>query len=254
MSAMLARSLLPWLLLAACAPAHADDAIAHRGLGWQGQARTFEQFIPAGAGTAPAPVLVLLHGSGQRGLPMAQRWQALAARENLILLAPDSRDPQNWNLLDDGPAFFYALLEAVRKEHPVDSKRIYLFGNSGGAVYALTLAMLEADWFAAAALHGGGWRAEGEYALMNYATRKIPLALYAGDRDPVFPPEAATATRQVLAGQGFPAQLELIPGHDHDYRAVADTVDEEAWAFLKARSIEGEPKFYAYRFGVPGGH
>jgi len=143
------------------------------------------------------------------------------------------------------------LLDALRAQHPVDSRRIYLFGNSGGAVHALSLAMLEADYFAAAAIHGGGWRSEGEYALMDYATRRIPLVLYAGDRDAVFPPEAAAATRQVLAGRGFPAQLELIPGHDHDYRAVAGTLDEEAWSFLKAQRLEGEPKFYAYRFGVP---
>jgi poly(3-hydroxybutyrate) depolymerase len=245
--------LLLWLSLAACAPARAADAIAQRSLDWQGQARSFEQFIPASAGPAAAPVLVLLHGSGQRGRAMARRWQALAAREGLLLLAPDSLDPQDWSLLSDGPAFFYALIEALRNAHVVDSKRIYLFGNSGGAVHALSLAMLESEWFAAAALHGGGWRTAGEYALMDYAARKIPLRLYAGDRDPMFPPVAAAATREALAGQGFPAALELIPGHDHDYRAVADSVDEEAWAFLKACRLEGEPKFYAYRFGVPAG-
>lgn len=242
-------ALLLWLVLAA--PAHADQALVRRSLGWQGQERGYAQLIPASAGTAPAPVLVLLHGSGQRGLAMAQRWQALAAREGLLLLAPDSREPQNWSLLDDGPGFFYALLEALRAQHAVDSRRIYLFGNSGGAVHALSLAMLEADYFAAAALHGGGWRDESEYALAGYATRRIPLRLYAGDRDPVFPPEAAAATRQALAERGFPVELRIIPGHDHDYRAVADGVDEEAWRFLKDCRIEAEPKFYAYRFGVP---
>jgi hypothetical protein len=30
-------------------------------------------------------------------------------------------------------------------------------------------------------------------------------------------------------------------------------VDEEAWRFLKARRIEGEPGFYTYRFGVADG-
>lgn len=244
-------ALLLWLVLAALTPARADPGIAQRSLSWQGQERTFEQFIPSAAGAAQAPVLVLLHGSGQRGLGLAQRWQDLAAREGLILLAPDSRDPQNWGLLDDGPGFFYALLEALRAEHAVDSRRIYLFGNSGGAVHALRLAMLEAEYFAAAALYGGGWREEGEYALAGYATRRIPLRLYAGDRDPVFPLEAAAATRQALAERGFPVELRIIPGHDHDYRGVADSVDEDAWRFLKACRIQVEPKFYAYRFGVP---
>jgi poly(3-hydroxybutyrate) depolymerase len=53
----------------------------------------------------------------------------------------------------DGPAFLYFLIEAVKAKHAVDGRRMYLFGHSAGAEFALTMGLIESEFFAAVAVH-----------------------------------------------------------------------------------------------------
>jgi poly(3-hydroxybutyrate) depolymerase len=193
-----------------------------------------------------APVLVLLHGSFGNGENILREWIDVANREGIVLIAPDASDRMNWRLRQDSPQFLNDAINAVAAKQAIDWKRLYVFGHSGGAVYTLMLAMLESEYFAAAALHAGSWRQKKEYDAMKLAKRKIPVALFIGDKDEYFPLRTVQDTAKALEQAGHPTMLEVIPRHTHNYRDVSADVNVKAWDFLKARTLEENPKLQLY--------
>jgi poly(3-hydroxybutyrate) depolymerase len=130
--------LLAWASALACATM--DFAAAAKPekqtLTSQGTPRTYYMFVPEKL-TAPASLLLLLHGSGRDGMSQIDEWKNLAEKEGIILVAPDSANPREWSMNTDGPEFLHDVVEAVRTKNSVDGKRIYIFGHSAGAVFAL---------------------------------------------------------------------------------------------------------------------
>jgi predicted esterase len=172
---------------------------------------------------------------------MVREWVDLAQREKLIVAGPDASDDMQWRLVQDGPAFIHAAIDAVAAKHPIDHRRIYLFGHSGGAVYALTLSMLESQRFAATAVYAGAWRNRKEFAVLQLAQRKLPVALFIGDQDQLFPVRSAQQTKDALEAAGHPVSLTILPRRRHAYRDVARQVNEDAWQFLKTVELPEPP-------------
>lgn len=243
---------LPWvflaLLLLLSATARADEKVTKESLESRGGKRTYYLFVPASA-KAPAPLVVLLHGSGQNGLSMMETWKDLAEREGLVLAGPDSSDPKGWRIPVDGPEFVRDIVETLKRKHPVNPRRVYLFGHSAGAVFALSLSMMESEYFAAAAIHAGAWRRQSDAAIIRYATRKTPLAIFVGDEDEFFPLDAVRATESALKGGGFEVEVKILNDRTHAYAEVAPDVNRAAWRFLKRHELTGEPKYRAYNIG-----
>jgi len=229
----------------------ASASISRLSFAYQGTQRTYYLDLPDSAKAQAAPPLaVLLHGSGGNGGFMISRWQEVAAREGIVLLAPDSlHTDKGWDLHDDGPDYIHGLVDAAAAFHPVDRRRLYVFGQSGGAVYALTLGMLESEYFAAIGFHAGGWRAPKEYRPMALAQRKIPIAMWVGDQDEYFPMRALHDTEHVLTQAGFPAELHILDGRRHSYLDVPADFHDRVWAFFKAHRLESTPRYADY-----GGH
>jgi len=180
-------------------PASAKDKNTKLSFEFSGHARVLYVVVPEKQ--SPMPVVVLLHGSGRNGEIMAQAWRDLAAREGFIV-------------------------------HPVDESRIYLFGHSALAAYALFLAVMDSGLFAATAIHAGALQANPD-GLFEQVDRKMPIAIWVGDRDPNFPVDVVEATRRLYATNGYQIKLNLIPNHDHNYYVISDQVDAKAWDFLK---------------------
>ena len=145
-------------------------------------------FVPKNlAAPASAPLLVLFHGSGRNGSTLVEPWKKLAEKEGIVLVAPNAQDPQQWQEPLDGPALVCSLIDELRQALPViDARRVYMFGHSAGAVFALNMAMLESEYFAAAAVHAGAYRSRGEFDILDAATRQIPVAITVGDSDRFF--------------------------------------------------------------------
>ena len=97
---------------------------------------------------------------------------------------------------------------------------------------SLSLAMLEPEYFAAASAHAGVLPASLA-PLISEAKRKIPISLFVGTRDPLFPVEAVRGTQSLLAKNGFDVQLTLLAGHNHNYYGIANEINEMVWAFFK---------------------
>ncbi len=228
------------LLAAAAAPGQRrtpKDSVERRTFIYDGVLRTYFCLIPSAPDAQAAlPVVDLLHGSDHVGSEMTGAWRGLASKEGLILVAPDSLHSEVWNLQSDSPAFLHAAVAQVAARHPIDRKRIYLFGHSGGANYAIVLALLDSGYFAAVEAHAGALNDDDD-KLFQYAQRKTSIALWVGNQDPLFPVARVTATRDAFAAHGFPVQLIVIPNHGHLYEGVSMQVNQEAWDFFRRYAL-----------------
>lgn len=219
------------------------DKIVRQSFDYDGRARPYYVYAPAGAGP-DAPLLLALHGSGMDGRSVVSEWKEVARKEGLIVVGPDSSSGFGWSLKADGAGFMRGLVETLRGKLSFDPRRLYLFGYSAGAVYALQLSMIESDYFAAAAVYAGAMD-PSTYKNMGQARRKIPIAIFVSTNDPFFPAAKVQATRNALRENGFPVYLKEVSVDDssfgHDYGTVAGQVNRESWQFLRGYRLEAEP-------------
>jgi predicted esterase len=232
-------------LLLLSAYARAEDKVSKETIESGGRKRTYYLFAPA-ARKPQAPLVVLLHGSGRDGLSLVERWKELAEREGFVIAGPNSRDSKGWRTPDDGPDFIRDLVETLRAKYSLDARRVYLFGHSAGAVFALHLALTESEYFAAAAVHAGAWREQSEFDALEHAKRRTSLAIFVGDRDPFFPLDAVRATEAALKGRGHEIVLTVMQGHDHWYYDLAPGINRNAWDFLKDKALDADPLYTPY--------
>ncbi len=214
-----------------------------------GEKRTYYVFVPEKASAAPAPLLLLLHGSGRTGEDLLKFWKGEAEREGIILVGPDTKDPQNWNSTADSPDYLRDVIVDVMANHDVDPQRLYIFGHSGGAMYGIMVGLLESKYFAAISVHAGALKPE-QFALMNSAERKMPIALWSGEWDETVPIDAVRKTYEALKADNFPVLLNPLPKHTHDYYAMADVINSAVWSFLKDKRNDS-PEFTHYDWAKP---
>ena len=78
----------------------------------QGKKRVYYLVVPDQATAEhPAPLLLLLHGSGRNGLSLIDKWKDLAIKEGIVLVGPDAINSQGWNSPADGPDFLHDLMD-----------------------------------------------------------------------------------------------------------------------------------------------
>lgn len=157
------RNMAAFLLVGVAAqlPA-AAQVIDTREFPMPGVGRHFTVMQPRDLGGELHPLLILLHGHGSSGLFMLgqtsflgyqpQGWHRLAARENLLVIAPtgsngsdgksawnDCRGDAATNATTDDVAFISALIDKAVKSYRADPRRVYIFGssNGGGMAYRL---------------------------------------------------------------------------------------------------------------------
>ena len=211
-----------------------------------GRTRAYYLFVPKSV-KAPAPLVVLLHGSGRNGSIMVDKWKDLAKKEGVILVGPDSANSQQWSIPVDGPDFLRDIVEELKSKYPINQRRIYLFGHSAGAGYALQLSLVESEYFAATAIHAGALDPQS-YSLIKLARRKTPIAIFVGTVDAFFPLTVVRATRDELNRQGFAVELTEMPGHDHWYYDLAPKINHSAWDFLQKHELGADQKYEQYDF------
>src|SRR5262245_6394193 len=213
-----------------------------------GKARAYYLFVPDKLSKdQPAPLILLLHGSGRNGFSLVDKWKDLAKKEGIILVGPDAINSEMWSSPVDGPDFLHDLITELQTKYPIDPHRLYLFGHSAGACFALYMALYESEYFAATAIHAGSLNSE-DLVIVKRARRKVPIYIAVGTVDRSFPLADVRATRDMLNSNGFDAQLTEMPGHDHWYYDLAPKINAAAWNFLKPQKLAEEPRYVKINF------
>jgi len=239
------------VLLAVCQTAlgnpltSSTSKITKQTIEFGGKKRVYYLYVPENVASKP-PLIVTLHGSGRDGLSLVEKWKDIADQEGFILAGPNAMNSAKWSSTDDSEDFLREIVEQLKGKYSIDPKRVFLFGHSAGAVYALNLSMSQSEYFAATAVHAGSWRSNEELDYVQLAKRKTPIAIFIGDVDQYFPMDSVKKTEELLKSNQFPVQVTVMKGHDHWYYDLAPDINRNAWAFLKQHSLNAEPKFTQY--------
>jgi tetratricopeptide (TPR) repeat protein len=245
------RPLLIAIVLVAWAASASGQKITKDTMLSEGKKRTYYLYVPAiTKPDTPTPLVILLHGSNHVGLSLAEKWKDLAAAEGFIIVAPDSIDSAFWGIPADGPRFMRDLVEEMKGKYSIDPRRVYLFGHSGGAGFALLMGLYESQYFAAIAIHAGALNIAG-VELIKIAKRKTPFHIQVGNMDPLYPVAVVRETRNALKAAEFPVELKEIPNHGHYYYDLAPNINQAAWNFLKTNALSEEPRFEDHTFARP---
>ena len=236
------------LVLVTCSSAFAKDDITKELMTSNGKTRVYYLYIPSTLKTPPlVPLIVMLHGSNRTGVTLVEKWKDFAKKEGIILAGPDATNLRGWGSPQDGPDFLRDLVEELKTKYPINPRRVYLFGHSAGASFAMMMALMESQYFAATAVHAGALKDEG-MELIPLAKRKIPISIQVGDSDEFFPLKVVQATRDALKKAEIPVELIEIKNHDHWYYDQASKFNQTAWDFLKKYELDDEPKYQKYKW------
>ena len=165
-------------------------------------------------------------------------WHQLASQEKFIIIAPESLSNMIWDSKVDGPDYLHAVVAEVAKKHPIDQRRVYLFGESTGGVYATAVGLFDSQYWAATAVHDAKLDASN-YSLFKYAQRKEPFALWLGDRDPNLKVDEAQNEKEAFTAAGFPFLLKVMVFSNGEYGGNYDQVNEGAWKFFQQYQLPG---------------
>jgi predicted esterase len=106
--------------------------------------------VPAKPTRGPFPLLVLFHGAGGNAESVLRHLGSAPDEAGVAVLAPDSRD-SSWDAIrgNFGPdvSFVNRCLELVFDSVAIDPARIAAAGFSDGATYALSLGLINGDFF-----------------------------------------------------------------------------------------------------------
>lgn len=214
-----------------------------------GKERAYYLYVPSTvSASSPAPLIVMLHGSGRNGITLVEKWKDYAKKEGIIVAGPDASNSRGWSSPQDGPDFLRDLVEELKTKYPINPRRVYLFGHSAGACFAIHMSLMESQYFAAAAIHAGALRSDNEFELIDLPKRKIPISIQVGDSDAYFPLKDVRATRDALQKAGFPVDLIEIKNHDHWYYDGAAKFNQTAWEFLKKHELSEDPQYEKYNW------
>jgi len=172
-------------------------------------------YLPSGYGADDRqwPLLVFLHGAGERGddLDLVKRHgppKIVKDRDDFpfIVLSPQCAKESWWS-----PPLVKALIDTVVAQYRVDETRIYLTGFSMGAFGTWSVATDYPDLFAALLpICGGGDPTKAE------RIKQIPAWIFHGGKDPVVPLEKSTEMKKALEACGADVTLTVYQNLGHD--------------------------------------
>ena len=164
-------------------------------------------------GKAPKPLLLFLHGAGERGndLELVKKHgppKLIAQGKDFpfIVVSPQCPKGQFWD-----PRALSHLLDSLEDRYAVDSSRIYVTGLSMGGFGTWALAAQQPDRFAAIAPICGG----GERFWMR-KLKNVPVWAFHGEKDNVVPPHRTTELVEELKKLGADVRQTLYPDAGHD--------------------------------------
>ena len=231
---------------------------ARRAVDIDGVEYPYQVFVPRKRKRAPAPAILFLHGSGERGsdgqlqttVGLGPALKQRAADFPAIVVMPQAPKGSTWAGAT-AQAAIVALDEALA-EFGGDAERKYLTGVSMGAYGAWEIALLNPDRFAALVPICGGLRplvaspgiavtavvrsAGDVYEDAARRLARIPTWIFHGAEDKAVPVEGSRAMAEALRKVGAPVHYTEYAGVGHVSwdRAYAEP---ELWTWLFAQRL-----------------
>lgn len=268
---------LPVLLLTAAAaglerPLAPEDFRVGSVLLEGGATYAYRLLTPPEGAAAPDegwPLVVFLHGAGERGddnlkqlayLPEAMAgWRDRFPCYLLAMQCPEkgSWSDSHWNrgegdqIAPEPTPAMRAVITAIHvlaADEPIDTTRLYLTGLSMGGFGTWDLAARHADWFAAAAPICGG----GDPTAAS-AYKGLPIWAWHDEGDPVVPVARTRMMVEAAKAAGAIVKYDEVTGYGHGSWGPAYQADKlPAWLFEQRKPappsdlFEGEPFDLSY--------
>jgi predicted peptidase len=201
----------------------------------------YQIYLPTEYGKKRVPLIVFLHGSGERGTDNIKQGihvlpyltsPDVQKKNPCVVIAPqcpenESWSPvnrENWSPIPDAPATpsmnnLIGLIEDLKKDKNIDPNRIYIIGLSMGGFGTFDIMSRKPLLFAAGVPICGG----GDYKLVSdYA--HVPIWIFHGDQDPAVPVRLSRSAYGALTDVGCQVKYTEYPGGGHDIweRAVRE--------------------------------
>lgn len=127
-----------------------------------GWLRTWKEYVPSCYdGSHPVPLVLSVHGAAHHSADSYTAWQLIAERENFIVVYPHSLIEEIkfnvWNTfsqeegMPDDVRYFDQLIDIICEKYNIDTRRIYMQGQSMGDLMVSTYLFSHGDRIAAAA-------------------------------------------------------------------------------------------------------
>ena len=188
------------------------------------------------------PVLLFLHGSGERGdtLDLVKKHGPPKLIDGgkqfpFIVLSPQCSEGQSWE-----PLKLLALLDEIAERYKVDQDRIYVTGLSMGGYTTWAMASYAPNRFAAIVpICGGGDPSRAK------KIAHIPAWVFHGGKDPAVPLDGAKKMVEALKKNGGNPKFTIYPDAGHDsWTQAYNTPELYDWLLQQKRTAEkrGEGK------------
>lgn len=222
------------------ATAAASGRFVHRRIDVAGRTYAYQVFVPAARFPRPLPVVLFLHGSGERGddgdrqtrAGLGPYVRAHVSDFPALVVFPQSPASESWE--GDTATMALATLDAATAEFDGDRARTTLTGMSRGGYGTWSLALREPARFAALVPVCGGITPPGTRpdldSLQVEATRAapdpfadaaerlraIPSWIFHGARDDIVPPAQSRGMHAALLRAGADTRYTEFPDANHN--------------------------------------
>ena len=215
-----------------------DGQFVKRSVMLEGEPRTYQVFVPAHRNSSkPLPVVLFLHGSGERGSDGENQTNAglgpyvRAHADDFPAIVVLPQVPENGEWMGKNVDMALAALDAATKEFNGDTKRTYLTGLSMGGYGTWETAITAPTRFAAlvpvcgALLAPRAGRelyvtavvgAADPYAAVAARVKHLPIWIFHGAKDDVVPPDDDRKTFAALKAAGANVQYTEFPDANHN--------------------------------------
>jgi len=214
----------------------------------EGKAHPFIVFVPTAAANptgAKPPVMLFLHGSGERGSNNLNQVMAgigpsiwkRKAKFPFVVVLPQCRTGASWQADSADARWAVGMLRQIQQEFGTDPDRVVLTGISMGGSGTWQLAANDPSaWSAIVPMCA---RPDAATAA-HFAAAKLPIWNFCGDQDQPATVAANRAMGEALEKAGAVARYTEYPGIPHNCWDSAYGTDELfSWLLAQARSRNG---------------
>lgn len=249
------------VLLAGCAtrPVSPHGGFVERQVEVAGKTHRYQVFVPAGHGRGRMPVILFLHGSGERGEDNQLQMKVGLPphlRKHLddfpaIVVIPQAPAETEWT--QEAGTIALAALDASMKEFDGDPDRVYLTGLSMGGYGTWELALQQPQRFAALVPICGGltvdWtdqrpsmvahsvaNAPDPFAEAARRLKHVPAWIFHGGKDDLVPPVQSRRMEAALKQAGGDVRYTEFPDANHNsWDPAYATPELWTWLFQQHR-------------------